>query len=185
MTTPSTNPPDTVSIQPSGAFRLPHLLIFLLLGLLIWQTMHYYPLLPEQIAAHFDVAGNPNGFQSRTFFFGLIWAVVLVVLLAFLGIPRWLGKLNPRLLNIPNKEYWLTPARLDQAMKILSTEMGWYGVVVIGFILFTMQLALQANVARAPLNSRLLIMGLVAFLAFTVIWTIRMYRKLAVPKAQR
>lgn len=170
-------------IQPQTGMQAPHLLMLLLLGVLAWQTIHYFPQLPGRVASHFDGRGNPNGYQSRAFFFWLMWSVVLLMLFAFVGIPRLVGRMNPDLLNIPNKHYWLGADRVGQMKRILNREMGWYGVVVIGFIVFVMQLVLQANMARAPLSSPLMWSGLGAFIVFTILWTIRFYRKLAIPKS--
>jgi len=178
----SPNSADHSPIQPGAEFRTPHLVILILLGLIAWQTVHYYPLLPPTVASHFDGAGRPNRFQSCEFFFGMMWSVILLLLFGFLGVPRLLAHINPRLLNIPNREYWLTPERIGDAMTILQAEMSWFGVFVIGFLLFTMQLALQANMDRAPLDSRLMFSGLGVFAAFTIFWIVRLYRKMAIPK---
>lgn len=170
-------------IREEPGIGLPMLLTLLLLAVMAVQTLHYFPLLPETMASHFDQAGRPNGFQSRGFFFGLMWGVVLLMVLAFVGIPRAIARINPRLLNIPNKEYWLLAERVETLRRILNREMGWYGVVVIGFLVYVMQLVLQANLQRAPLDSTLMWVGLAAFVVFTIGWTIRFYRALAVPKA--
>lgn len=179
----SANIPAPIREEPGTL--LPHLLIIALTGVLLWQTWHYYPLLPETVASHFDGAGRPNGFQSRGFFFGLMWAIVLLMALAFVGIPRAIARINPRLLNIPNKDYWLLAGRVETLRLILNREMGWYGVAVIGFIVYVMQLVLDANVARTPLNNTLMWTGLGGFLALTIGWIVRFYRVLAVPKPER
>jgi uncharacterized membrane protein len=182
MATTSSQPEKFQPIQPESGLALPHILILLLLGVMAWQTLHYYPQLPETVASHFNAGGRPNGYQSREFFFGLMWAVVLLMAFSFIAIPRLIGRINPRLLNLPNKQYWLAPDRIGVAMRIMSTEMGWYGVVVTGLLVFVMQLVLDANMKQGPLDNGLMLTGLGLFVVFSILWTIRFYRKLAVPR---
>jgi uncharacterized membrane protein len=175
------NSSDGNPVQPEPGWSAAHLLLLLLLGVMAWQTLHYYPLLPATMASHFDAAGRPNGFQSRAFFFGLMWAVVLLMAVAFVATPLLLRHIPPRLLNLPNKQYWLAPERIGAAQRIMADEMGWYGAGVTAFLIFVMQLALQANLRRGPLDNRLMLGGLAAFVIFSIFWTIRFYRRLAVP----
>jgi uncharacterized membrane protein len=37
-----------------------------LLGIVLLQAFVYYPQLPAQLASHFDAAGRPNGWSSKS-----------------------------------------------------------------------------------------------------------------------
>jgi uncharacterized membrane protein len=173
-------------VQAESGLPLSTWLIAALLGVFTWQTIHYYPLVPQTVASHFGPSGRPNGFQSRTAFFVLMWVIQLLMVLAFIALPRYIGRVNPRLLNIPNREFWLLADQVERMKQIVYREMSLCGVGVIAFMVFVMQMVLEANVARARLNNAVFLGGLAAFLAFILIWMIRLYRKLAVPAdAQR
>jgi uncharacterized membrane protein len=178
----SVNSPVPQPIEPQGEFRTAHLVILLLLSVLAWQTFHYYPLLPEYVASHFGVDGRPNGFQSRAVFFGLMWGIVLLMVFAFVGIPKLIGLLDPPWLNIPNKAYWTEPQRVPALKRLMSSEMSFFGALIIGFLVFVTQLVLNSNMARAPLDNTTFIAGMAVFVICTILWTIRFYRKFAVPK---
>ena len=169
-------------IEPEAEFRSAHLIILFLLGVMAWQTAHYYPLLPEYVASSFGAQGRPRAFQPRVFFFGLMWGVVLLMVFAFVGIPKLIGLLDPRWLNIPNKAYWTEPQRVPSLKRLMSSEMSWFGALIIGFLVFVMQLVLNSNLAREPLDNTAFIAGMAVFVIGAILWTIRFYRKFAIPK---
>src|ERR1035437_1641598 len=72
---------------------------------------------PGRIPSHFDAAGSPNAWSSRGEFFAFQVAVTLGVAALFVGIA-WLLKSTPaRLINLPNKIYWLPPERRRGTME--------------------------------------------------------------------
>jgi len=58
--------------------------------------IYAYPLLPEQVASHWDVQGNPNGYMSR------LWSVILLpLIMAGMWILFFiLPKIDPKRKNI-------------------------------------------------------------------------------------
>jgi hypothetical protein len=60
---PSPLPLETRPIWQWGAFGA---LVLLLLGM-IAQVLYYYPLLPPQVATHFNASGNADGFGDKAF----------------------------------------------------------------------------------------------------------------------
>ena len=61
-----------------------------LLGIVALQAFIYYPQLPAQLASHFDAAGRPNGWSSKSAYFALQAFIVLVLTLCFAALPAWL-----------------------------------------------------------------------------------------------
>ena len=72
--------------------------------------------LPETVATHFGGGGRANGFLTRAgyqlFYCGLIVVMTLVVYVA----TAWLPARHPTLVNLPNRAYWLDPARREAAL---------------------------------------------------------------------
>ena len=60
-----------------------YLLFLFLLGLCILQALYYYPELPEKVASHFDLDGNPNAWSSKQFFIAFYSIVTGAILSAY------------------------------------------------------------------------------------------------------
>jgi uncharacterized membrane protein len=158
-----------------------HLILLLLWGAVALQCLYYYPLLHETVASHFDGAGQPNGWSSKSSFFGLYLFLVGVISFAFFALPRLLHRFPASLINIPHREYWLTAERKKPALEMLAEEMGWFGIFILLFMLTTIQLAINANLTASGLPADVMWMLLGAFFAFTGIWLVRLYRRFRIP----
>src|SRR5262245_40603264 len=77
-------------------------------------------LMPEVVATHYDGAGNPNGWMSRTGMVGFHLGMLGVTALAFVGLPVALRRMSSTLINIPNREYWLAPERRAATLAALQ-----------------------------------------------------------------
>lgn len=67
-----------------------------------WVSIHYAPVLPERVATHFDIAGNPNGWMERTqaLLFGPAMALGMYLLFTFL---IWLGTTERNVLALDER----------------------------------------------------------------------------------
>ena len=158
------------------------LILLLLWGVVAFQYLHYYPLLPDTMAAHFDGAGRPNGWSSRQAFFGLYLFLAALMSFVFFLFPRMLGRFSPSLINIPNRGYWLAPVRKNRALAMLDEEMGWFGIATLVLMCSAIQLAIQANLSgRGALHSAAMWVLLGGFAAYTVFWLVRIHRRFRVP----
>jgi hypothetical protein len=159
-----------------------HLFLLLLWGVVAFQCIHYYPLLPETVASHFDGAGRPNGWSSKPEFFGLYIAIAALMSFVFFLFPRMLRRFSPSLINIPNRGYWLTPERRAAALGMLDEEMGQFGIATLILMGSTIQLAIDANLAGAGnLRSDVVWVLLAGFAAYMVIWLVKLYRRFRIP----
>jgi len=151
--------------------RLPTFLFCFLLLLGILQCVHLYPQLPDVMASHFTGRGLPNNWQPKPAFF-LLFAVVTAVcaIPAFL-VPRRLPKLPPDKINLPNKSYWLAPSRREDTFRFFRVQMAWWGCGLLALLLYTMVLAMNANLPGVGyFNWQGMWFALAAFLLFTVFW---------------
>jgi uncharacterized membrane protein len=105
----------------------------------------YYPQLPEYMASHFDGSGQANGWSSKAFFFGLQAFVLVVVTACFAILPAAIEGLPPRLVNLPNKDYWLAPERRAATMASISSALTWFGCAVLAFLLAVTWLVIRVN----------------------------------------
>jgi uncharacterized membrane protein len=163
--------------------RLPKLIFVLLVLYAAVHFSYYYPLLPGVVASHFNARGMPNGWQSKSAFFEVFVGVsVLAVLIGF-GIPSIISALPPRLVNLPNKQYWLSPEHLAETQSFLKTFFGWFGCAVYLIIILTFDYAIQSNLYpdNRPDPARMWYI-LAGFLAFVIVWSIRLLTKFLRPR---
>jgi uncharacterized membrane protein len=127
--------------------------IFYLIVILICiiETARLWSLSPMQMAAHFNVDGDPDRFVSKAEFFWFEIQTMLVVLGVSL-VPQLLFLVLPAsLINLPNREYWLMEERRAETLYRLSS----FGASLFGIIILTVQAAFEiaayANL-RTPIH---------------------------------
>jgi uncharacterized membrane protein len=156
--------------------RLPKLIFILLVLYAASHSYHYYSQLPAVVQSHFNREGIPNGRQSRFVFFSFfLGATVLASVLTF-GLPAILRVMPSQMINLPNKNYWLSPERRATSFDFISTWFAWFGCAAFLVILFTFDYAVQSNLHpdHRPDPARFAYV-LLAFLAFALVWIIRMF----------
>jgi serine/threonine-protein kinase len=130
----------------------------------IFETMRLWTISPEQMAAHFNVEGNPDRFVPKAQFFWFQVQTLLIVIglsiplqLLFLFIPV-------NLINMPNREYWLAPERHAEIRERLSS----FASILFGLILLLVhvvfELAVSANLQQPIMfNAQLMIPVMISF----------------------
>jgi len=162
--------------------RLPRLVFA---GLAAYAAVHfsaYYAQLPDVVASHFNGRGAPNGWQTKSGFFAVFVGVSALATVIGFGIPRIISVVPPHLINLPNKQYWLSPERLAETQAFLNNYFAWFGCAVFLVIILTFDYAIQSNLhpENRPDVSRMWYI-LAGFLAFVVVWIIRMMAKFLRP----
>jgi len=158
--------------------RLPRLVFAVLtVGAGIYFST-YYAQLPDVVASHFNGRGVPNGWQTKSAFLGVFIGVTALAAVVGFGIPRIVATLPPQLINLPNRRYWLAPEHLAETLKFLNTYFAWFGCAVLLIMILTFDYAIQSNLHpdNRPDVSRMWYI-LVGFLAFVVVWIVRMFTR--------
>jgi len=155
--------------------RLPKF-VFALLAL--YAAVHFsynYPQLPGVVASHFNAQGLPNGWQTKSAFFAVFVGVSVLAVLVGFGIPRIISAIPPRLINLPNKQYWLAPQHLEETRAFLNTYFAWFGCAVFLVMILAFDHAMQSNLHpdNRPAISRMWYIP-AGFVLFMLLWTIRM-----------
>lgn len=162
--------------------RLPKL-IFVLLAL--YAVVHFasvYPELPGVVASHFDGRGRPNGWQTKQSFFTVFAGVTVLCVVFGFGLASLIGAMPMRLINLPNKQYWLAPEHREETLEWLKAYFGWFACGLYVLMIVVYDYAAQSNLHpdHPPGVSRL-IYTLVGFLAFVIVWLVRMFTKFLRP----
>ena len=107
-----------------------------------------------------------------SFFFILFW-----------WIPKLLVTVPPDMVNLPHKEYWLAEENRERAVAIFSALLHEFGAVILLFFALVGVLTTWANLEQPiRLDNTLFLGGLVAFLAYTGWWCVRLYRAFRIPE---
>ncbi len=165
--------------MPAGLLAL--LTLLALVGLHIaWLA----PLLPETVAAHFGPDG-PNNWTSRTALL-LSYALVNLGFVALLVVPiLFLNKIPESLINLPHKDYWLAPQRRGDTQRIalgLISEMA-AATVLLCMVAFHDVATGSLPRGEVPGIPGSFWMWLLAYLAFTGVWVVRLMRRFGRPGA--
>ena len=127
--------------------------VFYVIVLLIclFEIARLWNITPAQMAAHFDIQGNPNRFVPKAEFFWYQIQTMLVMVVVSL-LPQILFLFLPvNLINMPNREYWLSPARRGETVGRLSS----FAAMMFGVILLAIQAGFEIS-AYANLQTPIL-----------------------------
>ena len=153
-------------------------ILLLLLVATALMLRHYYPQMPDPMAAHFDGSGRADGYQSRDAFFLLTGGLMLLVIVIFAG-AGWLFRIVPsNLFSLPNRDYWLAPERRNTTIAFITRQMEWFGVGTLMLLAAVLWLAMQANLNPEPtLDSSMMWWLTGLYLIYTTLWLVRFVSK--------
>lgn len=133
--------------------------------------------LPASMATHFNGSGVPNGWMSRSDSQTFMLLFGLVFPLFFIGLCYATRFLPASLVNLPNRQYWLDPARKNQTSNYLVRHSLWLACLAVGFIMGIEYSLVQANRQTPPHLSLPLLLGvLLPFMAGTLLWVLLLLR---------
>ena len=114
--------------------------------------------LPDRLAVHFDINGNPNGFQDKDVFITTFLCFIFFMNGVFAAFFLGISLMPTAMINIPWKKYWFaTDERKMVAFDKLRSVMGLTGIFICTAFLFTEQVIYQGNTKDAlfeiPINA--------------------------------
>jgi uncharacterized membrane protein len=135
------------------------------------------PALPDRVATHFNFAGQPDGWMTRTqhLVFMTLFGIGLPLIFVLLS---FLTRILPNdVINVPRRDYWLAPQRRDETMRYLMRHCWWPACLAVVFVAGIQYLVVEAN-RQAPAQFSLTGILLIAtgFAAGIVVWAIVMMR---------
>jgi len=159
------------------------LIVFIILLLLcLGHAAYYYPLLPDRVASHFGASGKPDAWSSKESFAKIYFIVIAFTAVLFPGIGFILRKAPAYLINLPNKDYWLSPERRDETIAVLSRQFLWFGSATVLLLLDIFHQSFRVHLGNAQTLEHP-VASIVAYVFFSVPWSIGLIVKFKLPTA--
>ena len=124
------------------------------LGVLYLTFMAYLAFsssqLPERVASHFNIQGLPDGWMGRQSFLGVMAAIGTALPLFMVGMTS-LHRVFPGGINLPNRDYWLSPERREDTFVYIQRQGIWIACIFQGWLTVVHFLVVRANVPPHPI----------------------------------
>jgi uncharacterized membrane protein len=135
------------------------------------------PLLPEQVASHFDINGRPNGWMSRSsaaIFQVVVGLVLPLVIVAGFGAARFV---SAEKINMPRKDFWFAPERREETCAYLLRQGLWLANMEIGLQCAVWYQLVESNDMKMPqLSSFGFLATLGVFGIAMIVWVLNLFR---------
>lgn len=132
------------------------------------QNAWYWMLLPDRVATHFDIQGNPDSWMNKTSATVVMLAVQVGLPWLLVGVAQLTRYLPAALINIPRREYWLHTDRRAASLTYIRYWISWVSITASLFMMAISHLTYLANIRGLPLNvhafTTLLVLYLVGIL---------------------
>ena len=150
--------------------RKPQLAMLALVALAVVQMLYFNHRIDKAIvAAHFNAPGDPNGWHTKAPFFSLYILVAALGLWLSFGLSFVFTRLPAQVIILPNREYWLAPARRDQTVRRIADHFAWIGAATVALVLVELQVLLTMSLSLNPHVHRLaVILPVVLYVPFAV-----------------
>lgn len=160
------------------------LLVLMLLAALV-QTARHHATLPEQVATHFDVHGQPDDWMSRDAHAAFQAGLAIFIATVFGGMARFINRLPARFINVPHREYWFAPERRAASLQAVAALLNTIGCATLGFFMFIFHHVHRANLSGGRLELELMPLIIGQFLLIIGLVVIGLFRFRRPPVAGR
>jgi uncharacterized membrane protein len=141
------------------------------------QAAYCYPRLPERIASHFGFDGKPDGWSTKQSFL-VFYGVEMGTSALLLGVALLFRFVPSSMLNIPNKDFWLSPQRRQETLASLFYSFLWFASATLLLLIDLADQMFDVNMGKADaLPHSMLSLGL--YFAFVAIWAVSLIVRFA------
>jgi hypothetical protein len=126
--------------------------------------------LPDKVASHFNGKGQADGWMSRESYVQSMGLIGFVMPVFLLGIGFAMKIMPSDLINLPRRDFWLSPARRHETVHYLARQFAWMACLAEALLISLNWLMIEANRQSPPQLSNLVWVLCVAYLAGVVAW---------------
>lgn len=136
-----------------------------------------FVILPAKVAIHFGPGGMSNNWAPNHVN-SLIFLGMDIVLFCCLYFSPHLTLVFPaKWINLPNKQFWLTPENQRRTVAKISALIYQFGVAIFLFLFVIGLLTIQANLANpVRLKESYFFPFLILFMVYAIVWCIEGFR---------
>lgn len=177
---------STTDPTPRQVMRTPDFVLFAGVTILVCAYLYdVAPDLPDSLATHFDAAGRPNGWSTRTSFVWLYGGMLALLGFVFGALALGAGRVPASLWSFPHRDWWLSGERSVPTRRYLAQWLLRFGSALMLFLGVTLQQIVQANRDMPARLNAGWGLALVLLLVFTLVSTIGLFRRFARGKPDR
>ena len=129
------------------------------------QHAWYWPQLPDRVATHWGIDGQPNDWMTRTGATLMLCGLQIGVPLFLAAVTSLASRLPDSMINIPNRKYWLHPDRRSATLAWMNQMLAWIAVLTSLFMIGIGHLTFIANKTGSGLHVGFFVTALGAYLA--------------------
>lgn len=123
------------------------LIVFLIVVVSIVFFVVWFPHLPDRVPSRFGAGGEILQTMTRENYVMLMGGIILGVLILFSWIiPLLINVLPTSLINMPNREYWLSAERRGESIKRVADHLRWIAIATALLFLALTQLTFEVTV---------------------------------------
>jgi uncharacterized membrane protein len=140
--------------------------------------------LPALVASHFDAAGFPNAFMTRSGYTRFVLCLGIGLPVALVAFLTWVySRAND--FKLPNRDYWLAPQRIARTRARLVVHGIWFGSLLVTMVCFVHWLVLSAHRRVPPqLSNPAIEAGLLTFFLISGGWIIALLLAFRRPRGE-
>jgi len=144
----------------------------LMLVFAVFFVIRTAPGLPALVATHFNTAGYPNAFASRSGYTRFMLALGVLLPAAVVALLTIVYSRADDF-KLPNRDYWLAPERIGATRALLIVHGVWFGSLLVSMVCFVHWLVLGAHRKVPPqLSNPLAQAGLLVFFLIAAGWIV-------------
>jgi len=152
------------------------LFFYLIIILSLIEAAYFYNLLPERIAIHYNIKGQPDAWSNKTAIILINVGVVIFMALLFRVLIFFTRKIPEGLINLPNKYYWLAEIRKEETYKVINDFLFWTVDLTLLFFVLLFYLIYRANINHYASISPEIWIIMIAYIAALSVYTIKFYK---------
>jgi hypothetical protein len=139
-------------------------------------------ILPSEVAIHFRRNGIPDSWAPKETNAIIFLVIQLPLFILFFYASILPLKIPPKLVSLPNKNYWLKEENISRIKPKLVSLMLEFGCALFTFLLGTGLLTLEANLATpVRLNETLFFPLFILFVLYTGYWCVKFTLAFKIP----
>jgi len=156
--------------------KLPLILLVLSALVFVLSVLYFGNMLPEKLAVHFDAAGHPNGWMTRSQHTGTILSLGFGLVIFLTALFYSFRFFPSSCLNVPNPEFWRQPVNYQIACDYLFRESLLLAANFMIFFTGIHFLIIKANLQTTvslPFAFQYLVIGV--FLLLQILWIVDIF----------